>query len=115
MAFYFTVHLILGFLAGSSAHIVERSRHQLTQYPLWVTTSPFVPISACISGIAAFAAIPTTLFSWGLVWMLYTIGELVIGCLLVLLIPNPVRLILLIIGPGISVGILGLLWGFWYI
>jgi hypothetical protein len=114
MEFYFTVHLILGALAGSSGAIMTKINVSPSQFPKWLW-SPYAVYGTLTSGICALASIPTTFMEWGFNWTLATIGELVLGSILVVLLPMPIRILLVGIGPVISVVIMGALWGFWWI
>ena len=44
-----------------------------------------------------------------------TLGQLVVGAFVVGFLPIPLRIILVAIGPIISIAIMGALWGFWYL
>jgi hypothetical protein len=114
VAFYFFVHLILGALAGSSGSIVSKLSESPSQYPKWMW-SPWAIYGTTLSGICAIAAIPTTFVEWGFLWTLATIGELVLGAALVVVLPLSIRFLLVAVGPVISVVIIGALWGFWRI
>ena len=115
MGFYFVVHTLLGLVAASSAQIVTGAKHSVASYPLWVQNSVWASGGAFCSMICAFLAIPTTFFSWGLTYTFYTIGEIILGLVIAGLMPQPIKILMLIIGPIVSIVIMGALWGFWYI
>ena len=114
MGFYFTVHLILGALAGSSGSIMSKISSHPSQYPKWMW-SPWATYGTALSGLCALAAIPTTFVEWGFLWTLATIGELALGAALIVVLPLSIRFLLVGIGPIISVVIIGALWDFWRI
>lgn len=115
MFFYFTVHVILGLLVGCSVKIMKDSEYSTADYPLWLKNSTWANISPILCGICAFLAIPTTFFNWGLTYTFYTVFELILGVMITALVPTSIRILMLAIGPVISIIIMGALWGFWYI
>ena len=115
MAFYFTVHFLLGFLAGNSVNIIMKAQSNVAAYPLWLNNSLWSTLGSSIMVFSAILAIPTTFFQWGLTYTMATLGELVLGAFIVGFFPIPLRIILVAIGPIISIAIMGALWGFWYL
>ena len=114
MGFYFVVHTLLGLIAGNAGNIQMRSRQNIGAYPLWVY-GPWGVIGSSLAIFCAFAALATTIVQWGFGWALYTIAEIVLGAVIVGFFPMGFRLIIALIGPIVSVVIMGALWGFWYI
>ena len=114
MGFYFVVHTFLGLVAGNAGNLQMRSRQNFGAFPLWVY-GPWGTIGASITIFCAFAAVATTIVQWGFGWALYTIGEIVLGAVIVGFFPMGLRFLIALIGPIISVVIMGALWGFWYI
>ncbi len=114
MSFYFVVHILLGLIAGNAGNIQTKARTNVGDYPRWVH-GPWGTIGTLIAALSAIAAPVTTLFEVGIGWALVTVGELVLGAFLVGFFPMGFRFIIALIGPIVSVVIMGALWGFWYI
>ena len=114
MGFYFITHVILGLLAGNSAHLLIKARANPAEYPLWFQ-SPLAAIGSSVSVWLGLAAIPATFVQYDFIWVLVTISELILGAFFVALLPAGFRFLLMSIGPFISFYIAGALWGFWWI
>lgn len=114
MGFYFTVHTILGLLAGASGWTLSLSKRNAGAVPRWVH-GPYASFSGGVAAISAISAVITTFVNWGFVWGLATIGELVLGAVIAGILPLGFRFLALGIALPTSVAIMGALWGFWYI
>ena len=115
MAYYITVHIILGLLAGNCVNIIMKARANVAAYPLWLNNSLWASLGSFIMVFAAILSFPTTFLQWGLSYTMATLGELVVGAFIVGFFPYPLRIILVAIGPIVSIALIGALWGFWYI
>jgi hypothetical protein len=114
VGFYIVVHIVLGFLAVNAADLQKLSRTYPSKCPSWVQDT-WGQLGSVIMSLFAFAAIITSFFQWGLIYALFTFGELLLGGVFVKLFPLGIRFILALIGPFIAFIIMGNLWGFWYI
>ena len=114
MSFYFVVHTLLGLIGGNSGLILIRSRENFGAFPLWVH-GPWGTIGGALAVFIPWAALLTSMIQWGFGWALYTIGELTLGAVIAGILPRGFRFVVALIGPIISVVIMGALWGFWYI
>ena len=114
MAFYFIVHTLLGMIAGNAGNIQMRSKQNIGAFPLWVY-GPWGTIGASTAIFCAFAAVLTTIIQWNFGWALYTVGEIILGAVIVGFFPMGLRFLIALIGPIVSIVIMGALWGFWYI
>ena len=114
MDFYFIVHTLLGLVAANAGNIQMRSKQSVGAFPLWVHGFWGV-VGGLVTILCAFAAVATTTIQWGFGWALYTIGEIVLGAVIVMFLPMGLRFLIAWIGPIFSVVIMGMLWGFWYI
>ena len=114
MGFYFVVHTLLGLLAGNAGNIQMKARDNVGAFPLWVH-GPWGTVGASVMIFSALAAPVTTILQWGIGWALVTLGAVILGAFIVGFFPMGMRLLLAVIGPIISVVIMGALWGFWYI
>ena len=115
MSYYFTIHLILGLLAGNSVNLILKARSDPNRYPLWLINSFWATIGGFLMVFSAIFAIPTSFFQWGLLYCMATIGEILLGAFIVGFFPITLRIFLALIGPIISVSFIGSLWGFWYL
>jgi|SaaInlV_120m_DNA_3_1039746.scaffolds.fasta_scaffold23467_1 hypothetical protein len=115
MGFYFVTNTILGALAGNSAILVRLRASFPSEVPQWMLTSNFYRVINVVAGWSAGLAILTTFLQWGFMWSLATLGEVLLGVLLVTFVPTTLRIILFILTIPLAVVILGAFWGFWYI
>lgn len=114
MEFYFIVHLIMGLTLGSTANTQKLAVQLPSQVPHWALGS-WGSLSALGSVLAAVAAIVTTGFQYPIVWVLATLGEIVLGVFAVGFLPQAIRFLLALSAIPVNVMILGALWGFWYL
>ena len=114
MDFYFIVHTLLGLVAANAGNIQMRSKQSVGAFPLWVHGFWGV-VGGLVTILCAFGAVATTTIQWGFGWALYTIGEIVLGAVIVMFLPMGLRFLIALMGPIVSVVIMGMLWGFWYI
>lgn len=112
MTFYFIVHLLMGFLAGNSAYVLQQI--DPFEKPYWASTS----VGAYI-GIACMIALPlavlTTFIKFTFLWALLTAGELFLGVLLGAFLPKPIKFFAMLASPLILIVLFGALWGWWYL
>ena len=111
MGFYITVHIILGVLAGASGTLVKRAQVSPASVPAWVSRSPYAGLCSSIASLSAIAAVITTFVQFGLVWGLATVGELVVGAVIVGMMPISLRAIAMMLAPPVCVVIMGALCG----
>lgn len=102
-------------VAGNSADLIAKADRSPFYYPLWLSGKSWPAFTNALSVLITILAIPTSLFQWGIGWALITFVETLLGAFLVAFIPLPIRIILVAIGPFISVIIIGAIWGFWRI
>ena len=114
MGFYVIVHILLGVLAGASANSVMKARSSPPHYPMWLQGA-WVPNWAMITCGLALIAIVTSLFQWGIVYSLLTIGELIFGALLAGFMPRSMQVLATAVGPIITILMMGAVWGWWRI
>ena len=83
MAFYFTVHFVLGMLAGNSVNIIMKAQSNVAAYPLWLNNSLWSTLGSSVMVFSAILALPTTFFEWGFMYTMATLGQLILGAFVV--------------------------------
>jgi hypothetical protein len=104
MVFYFMAHMIIGLLC------VNANKIYASAWPLWLH-GQWVTNGIIVMNSVATAAIITTIFQWGIGWAFATFGEIVLGGCIVTFLPMNLRLVLVLVGPIISVLTMCIIWG----
>ena len=115
MLFYFISHTAIGFFGGAAYLMMQAD---VVDKPLWHSSDlgkAFLGITSALGSIGMVGAAIITFGKYGFGWGLATIGEVVLGVILVRLVPIEIKVISSIVAPVILVVILGALFGFWYI
>ena len=111
MVFYFMAHMIIGFLCVNASNIqIKAHRSAYYAWPLWLH-GQWVTNGIIVMNSVATAAIITTIFQWGIGWAFATFGEIVLGGSIVAFLPMNLRLVLVLVGPIISVLTMCIIWG----
>lgn len=112
MGFYFKIHVFLGLVGMSSMAFYFQSKQDLLSTPRGVGIHN---LFAWLGFFSSIAAIITTLVNYGFVWAIATVAELFLGALIAMLLPLGIRSFVALASPIVIIGIMGALWGFWYI
>jgi hypothetical protein len=112
LAYYFTVNLILGFLAGCAIHA---NKLEVMHKPLWLSSGGYGQIALLLASISWLISCLITIFEYGLFWFIISFAEVALGVVICLFVPSPMIFFVLSLAPVISIVLLGSRMGFWYI
>jgi hypothetical protein len=113
MACYFTVNLILGFLAGCA---IQANKLQVMHKPLWLSSGGgYGQIALLLASVSWLISCVITIFEYGLFWFIISFAEVALGAVICLFVPSPMIFFVLYLAPVISIVLLGSRMGFWYI
>ena len=114
MTFYFIVFVFFGFYADSATKITRAINSLTWHAPPWLN-GIYGQLSLMIAGLTVIAGLITTLVQYGFLWMIASFLEMALGALIARFLNIQLNVLILMIGPIVSIIFLGAMWGFWYI
>lgn len=117
MNFYFFAYTALGVIATNNAWYLKMKRgfsgFELSQ---WMITSPYLEIITAFTNVALLLALATSLLKFGVTYLLYSTGEVLLGAFLSGFVRgSPFGALLVILSVPIFILLPGSFWGFWFI